>query len=76
MTNAERTGAANMNNHNLSAEAVSEAFKGAPPVAVVASSLGGFLDINFVVAMLTGLYVVLQGAYLIWKWRREARDKP
>lgn len=69
-------GGQKLDNQTIGTDFISEAVKGAPPVAVVASSLGGILDVNFLVALLTGLYVLLQGAYLIWKWRREAETKP
>lgn len=62
-----------MTNHSFSADFASEAAKGVPPVAVAASGIVGLVDLNVIVALLTAAYVLLQGAYLIWKWRREAR---
>ncbi|HEY5850873.1 MAG TPA: hypothetical protein VIT62_08940 [Lysobacter sp.] len=46
----------------------------APPLAVVGAQVAG-LGINWWVAAATLAYIVLQGGYLIWKWRREARKK-
>lgn len=43
-----------------------EAMKATPPLLVAAS------DPQWTVAVATVLYIVLQAAYLIWKWRREA----
>ena len=62
-----------MTDHSFAADFATEAAKGAPPVAVAASSVVGLIDFNLVVAVLTGLYVLLQSAYLIWKLRREAQ---
>jgi hypothetical protein len=58
--------------HAFATDFAIEAAKGTPPVVVAAGSVIGLLELNVAVAILTGLYVLLQGAYLIWKWRREA----
>jgi hypothetical protein len=42
--------------------------------AVAGTVIAG-LTLNEWVAILTGIYVVLQAAYLVWKWVREARSK-
>lgn len=47
----------------------SEAAKAAPPVTAIAA---GF-TLNEWVALLTGAYIVLQAAHLLWKWRKEAK---
>jgi heme/copper-type cytochrome/quinol oxidase subunit 2 len=61
---------------NEIAQAVAAAgAKSAPPVAVVAASVTGALDMTFLVGAATFVYVVAQLAYLVWKWRREA-NKP
>lgn len=48
-------------------------------VAHAAPALAGAviagLTLNEWVAILTGVYVVVQTAYLVWKWVREARGK-
>lgn len=59
---------------NEIAQAVAAAgVKSAPPIAVVAASAAGALDMTFLVGATTFVYLVVQVAYLIWKWRREAR---
>lgn len=49
--------------------------RGVPTAAVVGVSASGWGPQEIIWA-LTGLLLVLQCAYLIWKWRREARRKP
>lgn len=41
--------------------------KATPPLTVYA------LTLNEWVAVATILYIIMQGAYLVWKWRRDAR---
>jgi hypothetical protein len=43
-----------------------EGMKAAPPTAIAA------LTANEWVAIATICYIILQAAYLVWKWRREA----
>ena len=52
-----------------------EALKVAPAVAVAGTSMIG-LDWQTVVYIVTAGYVLLQSAYLLWKWHRDWRDKP
>lgn len=54
-------------------DVVAEGLKAAPPVAVTAISLAAELTLNQAVAIVTIVYVLLQGAYLLWKWVREWR---
>lgn len=56
-------------NFQQKADAVSEATKAAPPVTVTAATLLG-VDVNSAILWLTLVYIVLQIAYLLWKWRR------
>ncbi|MCW5320541.1 hypothetical protein D5039_04895 [Verminephrobacter aporrectodeae subsp. tuberculatae] len=51
-----------------------EGAKAAPPVTMVtmAHMIGPALSV--VLTTVTILYVVLQSAWLLWRWRREARD--
>jgi hypothetical protein len=49
-----------------------EAAKATPPLGVVAATLAG-IDLQTWVYVAALVYTGLQGAYLIWKWRREAR---
>lgn len=52
-----------------------EAAKATPPAVVVASNKLLGLDLPTIVALATLLYLVIQIAYLIWKWRNEAGDR-
>ncbi len=56
-------------------EVVTEALKASPAIGVVvAHKIAGF-QINEWVGLVTCAYIVLQAAYLVWKWVREARRK-
>ena len=48
-----------------------EAMKAAPPVAVVTANTVAGMTLNDYVALATIAYVVLQAAYLCWKWYKE-----
>jgi uncharacterized membrane protein YfcA len=48
--------------------------RGAPTAALVGVSASGWGP-QEVIWALTGLLLVLQCAYLIWKWRKEAKQK-
>lgn len=62
-----------MADHNLFQDAVIEAAKSAPPVAVTGAMIAG-MSISDWVAILTGLYVLLQIAVLLRKeWREKRR---
>jgi uncharacterized membrane protein YfcA len=50
------------------------ALRGVPTAAVVGISASGWGP-QEVIWVLTGLLLTLQCAYLIWKWRREAKRK-
>lgn len=56
-------------------EIAAEAAKATPPAAVVAANKVMGLDLPTVVALATLLYLVIQIAYLVWKWRHEAGDR-
>jgi uncharacterized membrane protein YfcA len=58
----------------LIAEAQSAAAKLTPPAMVAGASVAGWGPAEWMY-VLTAAYVVLQGAYLLWKWRREAKAK-
>lgn len=49
-----------------------EAAKGTPAVA---GAIAATLTLNEVVAITTGIYILLQAAYLLWKWRGEWIDR-
>lgn len=49
--------------------------KTAPPVAISTLAALGAIDMTFLVGLATFVYVVAQLGYLLWKWRKEARNK-
>ena len=51
-----------------------EAMKASPPVAVAVKQAGGFFTLS-PITTLTCIYLVLQIAYLAWKWRNEREDR-
>jgi len=55
---------------DFTAEVQAAGMKLVPPVSVVAAKAAGWGPAEWMYA-LTGAYVVLQGAYLLWKWHRE-----
>lgn len=59
---------------STSAQAAAEAARAAPPVAVTVAAMADGITVNHVVGIVTVLYVLLQAAYLIWRWRRDHRE--
>jgi hypothetical protein len=59
-----------MGNPTLRHETTIETAKALP--AVAGATIAG-LTLNEVVAAVTILYILLQSAYLLWKWRKEAQ---
>jgi hypothetical protein len=57
----------------LAEAAGAAALKSAPPVAVIAASTSGAIDMTWLVGAVTIGYIILQSAYLLWKWRRESK---
>lgn len=55
-----------------SSDVLQAAGKSAPPVLYVGVQLAG-ISLPDWVAIATLVYIVLQAAYLIWRWRRQAR---
>lgn len=51
------------------------ALQAAPGVAVSAAAVSAKIDLPWVVAALTGVFLILQIGYLGWKWRHEARER-
>lgn len=51
-----------------------EAMKASPPIAVAAKQDGGFFTLS-PITTLTCIYLVLQIAYLAWKWYNEREDR-
>ena len=60
--------------HDLAADAVSQAMRASPAVAVAAPTLLG-ADLNSFVLILTAVYIVLQIGFLLHKWVRMMRSK-
>ncbi len=58
---------------SITTQAATEAAKAAPPVAAAVGAATHSISINHVVGAVTIAYVVLQAAYLIWRWRRDHR---
>lgn len=56
-------------------EIAHEAAKASPPVAVTAWAWMSGLALTDLVALATLAYVVLQTAYLLWRWSREVRRR-
>lgn len=52
-----------------------EGAKASPPVAVVTASIADFWTINHTVAALTMVYLLLQIAWLLWRWHRAAQHR-
>lgn len=63
-----------MADHNLLQDIAAEAMKSAPPVAVTGALFVG-MSISDWVAILTGLYVLLQIGVLVRKELREKRQR-
>lgn len=59
---------------SITTSAAAEAARAAPPVAVAAVAVAEGITINHVVGVATLLYIALQALYLVWRWRREARN--
>ncbi|WP_313073424.1 hypothetical protein [Melaminivora sp.] len=55
--------------------AAAEAAKAAPPVAVLADAAARGWTMTHTATALTIAYVLLQSAYLVWKWRVERQDR-
>lgn len=64
-----------MDKESLIKTAAFEAAKATPPVAAVADAASKGWTMNHTAMALTIAYVLLQSAYLIWKWRAERQDR-
>lgn len=54
-------------------EAVSQAVKAVPAVAAATTTLVLGLTLNDLLAIASIVFIAMQAAYLVWKWRREAK---
>src|SRR2546427_13303121 len=52
-----------------------EGAKAAPPVTVVAANVANGWTMTHTATALTIVYVLLQAAYLLWRWRNEREDR-
>lgn len=43
-------------------------------VPAVAGTFFSVITLNELVAIATIIYIAMQASYLVWKWRREAKD--
>ena len=57
---------------NTTQVVVQEATKATPVIAVQGLQFFG-LPLNDIVQLCTLVYLVLQGGYLLWKWRKESK---
>lgn len=57
----------------LMQETGAAALRIAPPVGVSVATALKALDPQWVIAIPTVLFIALQAAYLMWKWRRESK---
>ncbi|ABM38593.1 hypothetical protein [Polaromonas naphthalenivorans] len=62
-----------MNDHQTLRDVLVETAKASPPVAVVTAGLASGWTLNNALTALTILYVVLQIAWLLWRWHRAVR---
>lgn len=53
-----------------------EAAKASPPVAVVTHSMATGWTMNHTAVALTIFYLLLQIAWLIWRWRQAVKGQP
>lgn len=63
-----------MTDHNLLQSATAEAAKSAPPVAITGAMIAG-ISISDWVAILTGIYVLLQIGFLLRRELRKRREE-
>lgn len=64
-----------MDSQTLVKSAIAEGAKATPPVAVLATNAASGWSMSTVATAMTIAYVLLQAAYLVWRWRNESRDR-
>jgi hypothetical protein len=69
-----KAGVARMDD-KFSTDLAAEAAKGAPPVAIAATSLAGAVDWQTWVFILTAFYLLMQIIFLVWKMIDKLRGK-
>jgi len=60
---------------HMNPDITTQAAKSAPPVLVSLIAFVAELSLNNVIGAVTLLYLLLQVAYLLWKWRNERKDR-
>lgn len=63
-----------MDSTSIAKAVVVEVAKASPPVTVAANQPGGFFSWS-PITTLTCVYLLLQIAYLAWKWQSEREDR-
>lgn len=64
-----------MDRETIVRTALVEGAKAAPPVTVVANSVANGWTMTHTATALTIIYVLLQAAYLLWRWSNEREDR-
>ncbi len=64
-----------MSRETIIGTAITEGAKAAPPVVAVATNAARGWTMTEAAAAVTIAYVLLQAAYLLWKWRNERADR-
>ena len=64
-----------MDRETIVKTAALEGAKAAPPVTVVAANVANGWTMTHTATALTIVYVLLQAAYLLWRWRNERIEK-
>src|SRR2546427_9313566 len=64
-----------MDRETIVRTAALEGAKAAPPVTVVAANVANGWTMTHTATALTIVYVLLQAAYLLWRWRNEREDR-
>ena len=64
-----------MDRETIVKTAALEGAKAAPPVTVVAANVANGWTMTHTATALTIIYVLLQAAYLVWRWSNEREDR-
>ena len=64
-----------MDRETIVKTAALEGAKAAPPVTVVAANVANGWTMTHTATALTIIYVLLQAAYLVWRWSNERDDR-
>ena len=64
-----------MDKESIAKAVMVEGAKASPPVAVVAHQISSGWTLSHTITLLTIVYVGVQLAYLLWKWRNERAER-